>query len=136
MLQMFQMLQKRMQHSVNTIQNNIQSNVATLKNKFNATRAKNWRQLQCLNVKDVSIIIDRNLCNIIKKYFSAIKGCVCSILLGYKRLQQSPQIPAPTLPSPAKQYLVSRTVSQSCWHLAGSARDVFSNLIKTTMRKQ
>jgi hypothetical protein len=136
MLQMFQMLQKRMQHSVNIIQNNIQSNVATLKNKFNATRAKNWRQLQCLNVKDVSIIIDRNLCNIIKKYFSAIKGCVCSILLGYKRLQQSPQIPAPTLPSPAKQYLVSRTVSQSFLHLAGAARDVFSNLIKTTMRKQ
>ena len=65
MLQMFQMLQKRMQHSVNIIQNNIQSNVATLKNKFNATRAKNWRQLQCLNVKDVSIIIDWNLCHII-----------------------------------------------------------------------
>jgi len=129
MLQMFQMLQKRMQHSVNIIKSNIQSNVATLKNKFNATRAKNWRQLQCLNVKDVSIIIDRNLCNIIKKYFSALKGCVCSILLGYKRLQQSSQIPA-------KQYLVSRTVSQSCWHLAGSARDAFSNLIKTTMRKQ
>jgi len=129
MLQMFQMLQKRMQHSVNIIKSNIQSNVATLKNKFNATRAKNWRQLQCLNVKDVSIIIDRNLCNIIKKYFSAIKGCVCSILLGYKRLQQSSQIPA-------KQYLVSRTVSQSCWHLAGSARDAFSNLITTTMRKQ
>lgn len=129
MLQMFQMLQKRMQHSVNIIKSNIQSNVATLKNKFNATRAKNWRQLQCLNVKDVSIIIDRNLCNIIKKYFSAIKGCVCSILLGYKRLQQSSQIPA-------KQYLVSRTVSQSCSHLAGSARDAFSNLIKTTMRKQ
>ena len=129
MLQMFQMLQKRMQHSVNIIKSNIQSNVATLKNKFNATRAKNWRQLQCLNVKDVSIIIDRNLCNIIKKYFSALKGCVCSILLGYKRLQQSSQIPA-------KQYLVSRTVSQSCWHLAGSARDAFRNLIKTTMRKQ
>ena len=136
MLQMFQMLQKRMQHSVNIIQSNFQGNVATLKKKLNATRVKNWRQLQCLNVKDVSIIIDRNLCNIIKKYFSAIKRCVCSILLGYKRLQQSPQIPAPTLPSPAKQYLVSRTVSQSCLHLVGAARDVFSNLIKTTMRKQ
>jgi hypothetical protein len=129
MLQMFQMLQKRMQHSVNIIKSNIQSNVATLKNKFNATRAKNWRQLQCLNVKDVSIIIDRNLCNIIKKYFSAIKGCVCSILLGYKRLQQSSQIPA-------KQYLVSRTVSQSCLHNESSAADACSNLIKTTMRKQ
>ena len=129
MLQMFQMLQKRMQHSVNIIKSNIQSNVATLKNKFNATRAKNWRQLQCLNVKDVSIIIDRNLCNIIKKYFSALKGCVCSILLGYKRLQQSSQIPA-------KQYLVSRTVSQSCLHNESSAADACSNLIKTTMRKQ
>jgi len=129
MLQMFQMLQKRMQHSVNIIKSNIQSNVATLKNKFNTTRAKNWRQLQCLNVKDVSIIIDRNLCNIIKKYFSAIKGCVCSILLGYKRLQQSSQIPA-------KQYLVSRTVSQSCLHNESSAADACSNLIKTTMRKQ
>ena len=136
MLQMFQMLQKRMQHSVNIIKSNIQSNVATLKNKFNATRAKNWRQLQCLNVKDVSIIIDRNLCNIIKKYFSAIKGCVCSILLGYKRLQQSHQIPAPTLPPPAKQYLVSRSVSQICLHLAGYASDAFSNLIKPKMKKQ
>jgi hypothetical protein len=136
MLQMFQMLQKRMQHSVNIIQSNFQGNVATLKKKLNATRVKNWRQLQCLNVKDVSIIIDRNLCNIIKKYFSAIKGCVCCISMGYKRLQQSHQIPAPTLPPPAKQYLVSRSVSQICLHLAGYASDAFSNLIKPTMKKQ
>jgi hypothetical protein len=96
MLQMFQMLQKRMQHSVNIIQSNFQGNVATLKKKLNATRVKNWRQLQCLNVKDVSIIIDRNLCNIIKKYFSAIKGCVCS---GLQKITTKPPDPRSNAPA-------------------------------------
>ena len=134
MLQMFQMLQKRMQHSVNIIQSNFQGNVATLKKKLNATRAKNWRQLQCLNVKDVSIIIDRNLCNILNKYFKAVKGCVCSIMLVYKRLQQ--QLPATPYPSLPKQYLVRRSLIQSCLHNESSAADVCSNLIKPTKRIQ
>jgi len=36
-------------------------------------------------------------------------------------------------PAPEARYVLR---AASCWHLAGSARDVFSNLIKTTMRKQ
>ena len=136
MLQMFQMLQKRMQHSVNTIQSNFQGDVATLKIKANATTAKNWRQLQCLNVKDVSIIIDRNLCNIPKKYLKGLRRCVCFSLLGYKRLQQKLWMPAAKAPFHVKQYLVRRSLIKSCLHNESSAADVCSNLIKPTKRIQ
>jgi hypothetical protein len=62
---------------------------------------------------------------LLKKFSAAIKSCVCSILL-VDQNQQSPQLPA-------ARYVLR---AASCWHLAGSARDAFSNLIKTTMRKQ
>jgi len=62
---------------------------------------------------------------LLKKFSAAIKSCVCSILL-VDQNQQSPQLPA-------ARYVLR---AASCRHLAGSARDAFSNLIKTTMRKQ